>query len=384
MRFYGVALRLKLKELLCHKGYLLVLGILPILIAFLMFMSVAYAEETGLKAGVWWDKDSHMGEKLSTYLMQDDAIHFIAYEEIEQLKKSVAIGEIECGFIISSEIDEKRENHNLSEAITIIKSPATMSAGVMQEIVSGGVYRYISADIAYRVLSEKAYMNQEMDLEEWLKAQVETYYVNGDLMQVDYASGDEVTSKPQQKGEGFVRLAKGLIAVFLLISSMLMGERLSEDYNSQLYQRLYTVKKKAIYPEVALVGANMLMQMLVSLVAMLIIGGKAHLSASELFKEMLLLLVYMSTLSMVVMLGSVWIKSSAMWFSMIPMLIIASIIFCPIVIDLSSMQTPLKYICYLFLPYYYLRGMEMMGVLLGVGAVSGLLYYCFRKKRLQW
>ena len=375
MRFYCIALKLKLKELLRDKAYMTVLIILPILVSLIMSYGKAYIDEGSLKAGLW--SDSILGNRISGILLKDKGINFIKYDTVEALEKAVATNEIECGFVIKPIIDEQKENMSFEKAITVITSPATMAQGPLQEVVTATVYRLVAEDIAYMTLKGKSYMQVEVDLKTWIHQQVEDYYADGELMQIVFTQGDsKVISTTVQKREGVFRIGKGLMAIFLMMSSLLMGVRLIEDRQGKIYSRFCTIDKSKLNPDLPLVGAHISLQSIVGILTLTII----KLSGNELIhldlgEEVRLLLAYILCMASLVLLVSELVPSSELWFSMIPIYIIAAILFCPIVVDMSSMQTWFKYLSYLMVPYYYLGGITyLLGL---VSATMGfiMIYY---------
>ena len=382
MRFYCVALRLKLKELLRNKAYMVVLIILPILMSLIVSYGKAYIDEGSLKAGLW--SDSILGNRISDILLEDKGINFTKYDTVEILEKAVATNEVECGFVIKPIIDEQKENMSFEKAITVITSPATMAQGPLQEVVTATIYRLVAEDIAYMTLKGKSYMQVEIDLKNWIHQQVEDYYADGELMQIVFVQGDsKVIGATVQKREGILRIAKGLMAIFLMMSSLLMGVRLIEDRKGKIYSRFCTIGKGKLNPDLPLVGAHISLQTIVGILALIIIklSGK-EIIYLDLGEEVGLLIAYILCLAALVLLVSELVSSSELWFSMIPICIIAAILFCPIVVDMSSMQTWFKYLSYLMVPYYYLGGTTYLLGLVSATIVFTLIYYVVTRLKI--
>ena len=378
MRFYYVALKLKLKELLKNKAYVVTLGILPLLIGLIMIYGTAYIDEGTLKAGLW--SDSILGDKITEILLEDEGISFIKYETVEALEHAVATNAIECGFVIDPSIDKQRLEVDFNKTIKVVISPATMAKGALQEVVTAALYRLVAEDIAYMTLENKEYMQEASGLKNWIHDRVESYYVNGDLMQIVFVEGNsEEVSTVNQKREGILRLGKGLIAIFIMISSLLVGVRVIEDRHGKIHSRFCTIGKSALNPDLPIICANIILQVIVGEISLLIMswGGRNILDV-PIVQEGSMLIVYVLCLSILTLLVTEMVPNSELWFSMIPMLTIAAILFCPIVIDLTSMQTGFKYISYFFVPYYYLGGNKYLVSLIGVTIVSGVVYKSLR------
>lgn len=378
MRFLLVALKLKIKELLSNRSYLIVLILLPLLTGIIGVQGVKWMEATSLKAGLYFEEVTTLGLAMKEILLEDESIQFEVYDDLKELEKAVAKGEIECGFSVSRHLDEVVEE-DLDGVITLLMSPATIASGVIQETVGAAFYRVTTSDIAFASLKNKDYMQQVTELKSKVKEQVESYYRNGDLMQVKIVTGNEEKANHQNNRlASILQLGKGFIAVFLFISSLLVGVKLTEERNSECYKRFYTFRKKIKSPELPLILSHFIVQFLVGALSLIVIKAVIYQYIEvNLLKEMMHLVLYIISLNAFILCISLIIRESHIWFGITPILGIACVIFCPIVIDFSNMQTPLKYICYFFVPYYYLKG--KLGVLIGIGAISLVSYMIIKK-----
>lgn len=383
MRFLRVALKLKIKELLSNRSYLIVLILLPLLTGIIGIQGVKWMGATSLKAGLYFEEVTTLGLAMKEILLEDESIQFEVYDDLKELEKAVAKGEIECGFSILRDLDEAIEYINVEGMITLLKSPATIASGMIQETVGAAFYRVTTSDIAFASLKNKDYMQQVTELKSKVKEQVESYYRNGDLMQVKIVTGNEEKANHQNNRlANVLQLEKGFIAVFLFVSSLLVGVKLTEERKSECYKRFYTFRKKIKSPELPLILSHFIVQFLVGMLSLIVIKGTIYQYIEvNLLKEMMHLVLYIISLNTFILCVSLIIRESHIWFGITPILGIACVIFCPIVIDFSNMQTPLKYICYFFVPYYYLKG--KLGMLIGMGVIS-LGSYMILKKSCRW
>lgn len=378
MRFLRVALKLKIKELLSNRSYIVVLILLPLLTGSIGVQGVKWMGATSLKAGLYFEEVTTLGLAMEEILLKDESIQFEVYDDLKELEKAVAKGEIECGFSVSRHLDEVMEE-DLDGVITLLMSPATIASGVIQETVGAAFYRVTTSDIAFASLKNKDYMQRVTELKSKVKEQVESYYRDGDLMQVKIVTGNEEKANHQNNRlASILQLGKGFIAVFLFISSLLVGVKLTEERNSECYKRFYTFRKKIKSPELPLILSHFIVQFLVGALSLIVIKAVIYQYIEvNLLKEVMHLVLYIISLNAFILCISLIIRESHIWFGITPILGIACVIFCPIVIDFSNMQTPLKYICYFFVPYYYLKG--KLGALIGIGAISLVSYMIIKK-----
>ena len=132
------------------------------------------------------------------------------------------------------------------------------------------------------------------------------------------------------------------------------------------------IKKSQFVVEGAIVIASSLCQILIGGISVVILYGVTKMEGS-IVGDFIEMITYIMAMNSGVLLISLWIKEEQVWFGMIPVLSIACVIFCPIVIDLSSMNSLLRYVSYLFPTYYYLVGKEWM--LIGILGMSTVGYF---------
>ena len=384
MRFMWVAIKLKIKELICNKAYMAVLLLLPILTFALGSYGMRHMKEVSLKAGIYLEEATPLSLKMQELLVQDTSIEYKIYNSVKELQKAVSVAEIECGFIIKKMIEDVAKGEKDKEAIEMLVSPSSIACGPIQETINAAFFRLTAADIALATLENKEYMHDVQGLKEKIDEKIEGYYVDGDLMEAKLViSGDngEQAKLDLHENAGICQLCKGFIGVFLFVASLLLGAKVSEERKGQLYKRFITIRKSQGCIEYAVVIASSLCQMVVGGLALGILYSIVKMPFSiEVVKEFVILGIYIMAMNSVVLLLSLWIRDEQIWIGIIPVLSIACVIFCPIVIDLSNMHSFLRYGSYIFPSYYYLmgKGYTLLGMLL-----FSLLGYTILKKIQQ-
>lgn len=385
MIFFKTAFLIKLKQLLLDKGYIAVLLSLPLITGVFVWMSVGHIDEATLKVGIYISEDSKLSQQIRDILIQDEVVHFINYEEEDKLRRAVQTADIECGFVFAEDIDDCLKELDLEDKITMIKSPATSAQGSIREIVTAALYRCIAKDIAYNTLMNKSYAGSQEEMEAFLEKQVESYYEDGELMKVEFVvqGTKETVGTKNQKMSGIISAAKGLAAVFILISSILTGVKLTEERKDELYCRLAVLDKKVILPEIPLSCANALLQTVMGVVTLGIIKWCSKgIMTFNFLQESMMLILYIISVMVIILMLSQFIKSGYVWFSIIPFVTITSIVFCPIVFDISQYNALLGKVSYLLVPYYYLVGEEKLMVLAALMTISIVIYtICLIRKQ---
>ena len=381
MRFMWVAIKLKIKELMCNKAYMAVLLLLPILIFALGNYGMRHMKEVSLKAGIYLEETTPLSLKMQELLVQDTSIEYKVYDSAEALEKAVSVAEIECGFIIKKIIEDVAKGEKEEAAIEMLVSPSSIACGPIQETINAAFFRLTAGDIALATLEDKEYMNGAQGLKEKIDEKIEGYYIDGDLMQaklVISGSNGEQAKLDAHQNAGILQLCKGFIGVFLFVASLLLGVKVSEERKGQLYKRFITIRKSQGHIEYAIIVASSLCQMVIGGLALGILYSIVKIPFSiEVVKEFVILGIYIMAMNSVVLLLSLCIREEQIWIGIIPVLSIACVIFCPIVIDLSNMHSFLRYGSYIFPGYYYLMG--KVYVLLGMLLFSLLGYNILKK-----
>lgn len=377
MRLLFVTVKLKLRELFYNKVYLAVLLCLPILILVLGGYGLKNSEEAGLRAGIYVEEGTKLGVQMQEILAQDKSINFKVYTDENLMEEDVAKAKIECGFLIKKEIEALAAGDGKA-AIEMIVSPSTVASGPIQETVGAAFFRLTAGDVAYATLRSKDYISKDSKMEEKIKERVESYYGEGDLMKVKLLTdGKEKKVGGENQSVGIYQLCKGFLGVFLFVSSLLLGAKIAGERKGAFYKRMKAARKWLGVIEYGNVIAGSLCQAIVGSLSygILFILLRKCMDI-HLIQELGMLVLYVAAMNVGMLWCTLWIKEEQIWLGLIPMLSIASVIFCPIVVDLSQMKTGLRYGSYLFMPYYYLTArIELLLIILVVSALGYLLMW---------
>lgn len=393
MRLIYVAIQLKVKELFYNRVYLAVLLLLPLLMSVMGIYSRYNREEISLRAGIYLEEETELGINLREILQKDESIRFMVFEDEATMEKAVSTGKIECGFIIKASIEQAAQTIGEEASIIVLVSPSTIASGPIQETVGAAFFRLTADEIALEVLKDKAYMEGVEQLKEKLGEDIASYYKQGDLMQVkliNHSKIEKMTLNDQESG--VMRLGKGVVSIFLFVASLLLGAKCIRERKGGFYKYFEAVGKSIWIMEGATAIASSLYQFLFGALSLYILYGFAQeFIAWEIAKILVGLWVYIMALNSLMLILSWLIQEEQIWMGMIPVLSIASVIFSPVIIDLSSMQSVLKFGSYFFLPYYYLKGkynilicvVVLSSFLCGLMSQGQRMGYPYKKMRVR-
>ncbi len=344
MKFFLIMLRIRIKQIVSKKSYIMIMLMFPMFIALVMGYGNNYMGEISIKAGVY--REGQMSELIANKLTKSESIQFVIYDTKEELEKDVATREVECGVILDEKLANRLSSGDFKEAITMIISQSTMSKGVLQETVVATIYETICSEMTYKLLVSRGYLEDSVDLKRWLEEKKEMYYDSGMLMEIDFINISNELPKTNDVGVyETLKLSRGIVAVFLMISSIMMGINIIDQ------------KKEisSIKSNMTVLVAYLLIESIMSIACIGIIN--MYVRNFEFFiYECIKLLMYLISINSIIILVSSICKSSYGLNSILPGAILATVIFCPIIMDITSMNIGIKYISYLILPYHYLSG----------------------------
>ena len=374
MKFYIIALKVRMKQLLNRKVYLLVMLMLPLVVGVITIFGGQYIEKSGIKAGVYHDGD--LAQEIASELYKNSNIEFIRYEDISQLEKAVAINDVECGIVMDKRLDKQREKGNFRKLITIIKSPATMADGPIQESVAGSFYKIIAEEMSYRYLINNNYVIDDGSLKEWINNKKDEYYDSGNLMEIIITTPQNMRSSTVEVNnteESVIKVSRGFIAIFIMVGAILMGIQIIEEKDGAIIKRFKTIGDKTFDPIITIMIAHVILEFLLGLICILVI----KISIGEVYhlcNEIIRLITYILSINIFVIFTSNLSYKADMWIAIMPMMIIATFVFCPIVIDASGFNVYMKYISRVLIPYYYLNGDGDCSVMIIISIVSFMGY----------
>ena len=375
MKFMYVVIKLKVKELLSYKSYIAVLSLLPIIMGLLGIYGRQQVNEVRLRAGIFIEEKTPLAVGLKEILLKDESIQFIEFETVEAIEKAVATANVECGFVVKPSIEQAVHTMGQEASIMTLVSPATVASGPIQETVGAAFFRLTSDEIALEVLKGKTREQDTSRLKKQIEKKVEAYYKKGDLMQIQCVVSDNRQENALKQQESDVLgFGKGIISLFLFVASMLLGVSITRERKSGFYKYCKGVKGAGGIIEYALLIASSIYQFVAGGLSLYLFYGLLDdLVLGEVIEVLGALGIYIVAMNSLILLVSSVIKEEQIWMGFIPILSIASIIFSPIIIDLTIMDSVLSYGSYMMLPYYYLTGKNDVLVGIFLGSIVGYM-----------
>lgn len=342
----GLWFYLSLKRQTKRLVFLLLLVALP---SGLWFFRKAEKTETDSIAIALYAGESEWNHQVADELLSGEhSFEFYMSHSEEELREDVAARRAECGYIFSEDLLEKMETGRYRRGITVVTAPSTAVDKLSSEVVFSGLFSVWGRSLLETYSREGEPFQGEKEVWKRLEPLYDTYLENGSTFSVQYETeGGTDLGKPSMK-QTFP--ARGMTAVFIFVIGLTAAVTACEDEKRGLFSSLSGIRREAAV--LACLAAPVFLAC-VSGFAALMISGEAE--CGEWISEVFHLLVYggMCTLFSWILCRTV--KNSLAVACLIPFFAVASLVFCPVLIALSSFISWVPAVSKFFLPYYYLK-----------------------------
>lgn len=357
----SIFLKLQQKRILKNIPFLLLLVFFPLCL-FLLSRSFDKAEDSRISVGLCLATEDSLARTACEKLVNanDSLFSFSLFSSEEDLIKEVQSNRLECGYFFQKELGEELNHSHLKNLITVYVSENTTCTGVLNELVYANMFEEYSLSLLQESLREAGHLpftEQEAeafalppvtaeDVEEHYRSQL----ANNSTFRFDiqFVSGtDSMSSGQTGISSATAPLFRGLASLFLLLCGFLALLTAYQDEKNGLYAKLYGAKR-LFYPRLAQftyllpAGASCLLGLLLS--------G----SVTDWGRELLALLCYLVALLLFyTVLGGI-IRNHTMLCAAFPMVLLCTLVFTPVIADLTAFFPWLKSVRYVLPTYYYL------------------------------
>ncbi len=379
--FYLVWLSAFFKRLLRKKSFLLLLLAFPLIC--IAVSAGARTEKPLLQAALYFENPSPLAEETTDLLIQKNSVvHFYTASSKAQLEQDVATSKAECGFIFT---EDYTFEHILDPAlwegsVQLVRSPGSMLAGSVSELVFDSFFQSYCRELLTSRLKNGDVLKKSSQLSDVL-SDAQTLYSehcgDGSTFSFHFArlsadSLEKVTLETARLRKTFVSgICRGILSVLLLLCGLMGGLHLFGDRKNSLFLPIRS--SKSIIIEGLDVAAPMLCMAVSGIAGMAFFG-----MVKNPFWELLGLVLYILSLTFGICLLLRIVRSEAFFRGLMPLFTIGSLVFAPVILDLSVYLKALRVPKFLFLNSYYLDMINggarelffLFGVTLLLGACS--------------
>lgn len=347
MRYLSIFI-IYIKRCLKSPSFIIAAVIIPLLIPFVG--SVNTSDARGLKAGFYCQDNKELEAALFS---ADGMVKFIAYDNVEALSRDVENETLNCGYILSKDIfTDITDNKN--GAIICLKAPSSMLTEVANEALFAVFAKLYSPDIAEDYLQRE---NISYDREK-LRQYYNDYLSQGKAISIEYGYTDSPLINEEDNNVNTDSLG-GLLALYIMLGGVLgINIWLKDENNSVPFGIMNVIAAVTI----------------LSVCSAIAIAAMKNINLLYIVR---LLLYAVFTTGYCAIIKALFGRTSLIC-GLLPILVLGSLILCPVFIDITAILPQLVCVRYIFAPYYYLADMSVL--VIGTSVIVAL---CFVLKTVR-
>ena len=335
----------------CFKKFSFILLLLSIPILCLVLKYNTGNDDSTIKAGIYIEEHSDYSDEITSNLINDyDSIDFEICDNIKTLKKKVANGTYETGYVFANGFKEKIENCETKEMVLVYSSPGTIINALTNEYVFSEIFKiYCIKELINYINNDNAFEKDDLsNLSEQIIPMYKEYLKSNETFSFEYINPEDSTTDNTDLFNSYVLLSiKGVIALLIMFASFMGTLNLYKDDKVGVFYAFSGIKRTIA--KMSEIFAVTLLASVTGLITIYI----CNLS-DGLVIEILRLLFYTIICTVYCYIIYIFNKNQYVFMSLIPILTLGSIIFCPIFIDFSELIPFVKYMSWMFAPKYYL------------------------------
>lgn len=268
--------------------------------------------------------------------------HFYPLDNADAVFEGVGRGEYECGYLIPEDFLTEILDGENDELVTVITSPSTTMASVINETVYSILFEEIAKELLFQYLSEdsavSAFYSNAYSKDD-VTALYDLYRSNGSTFHFAYA-GEPEDFTLSTSGL-LLSPFRGLIAIVILIGGFGGLINIYREQKNPLFQGNYSC--------LITIATPMLILSLVAFFCNLVIK-----KGENPLVEFLLLSGYLLICTFALLIFRKIIKNPIVISAFIPIYLLGCMVFTPVFWEIGIFLPQFKWLSYLFLPYYYL------------------------------
>lgn len=302
------------------------------------------------RVGIVISNGDEISEKVLNQLTNGKySMEFYSASSYEDLREDVRTGAAECGYIFHSQMTEKLKNDDYADMIVQLQNGTDFVPSMAKEIVFSALFSVYAKDMAVEYVASSPIFDKYADRAKQLVANSYDQYLSGastfymKFSRLDMEDAAEVVSIGDTTGSFPV---KGILAILVYLAGLFGCVQWKMD------------EKKGVFLTLPY-GFRIASRPLYALIPTVLFAISAELTfffshtpnmAAELWR-MPLYIVAIAAFSWILNLVT---PSARAMVSIIPVLLIASLVLCPVFINVLTYVPAAKHLARLLLPYYYL------------------------------
>ena len=343
-------------------SFIILLLLLPLISLGISRLEKRESESGNIKIALYTEEEG-IAPNIIEQLLSDEKGSFVFYEceNIEQLINQIEIGEAEAGYVFLEGFEDELRTGRRKEMIAVYSSPSSILHMVATEIVYSRLLEaYVSIGIEMYVEQADIFPFENLEqVKQEIQNSHEMIKVSDEVYRFEYRQIDTQITE-----EVFDIIAvfpvRGIIAVYIFIIGLFAAVGWFKDEEMGVLG-LVSLEFR-LWADILIIGTPVFWTTISASITLIICGMNKQLG-----REIGVLFLY--SLSVVLFANTVksMVKDFMQLCGMIPILTIASLIICPVFIDLKRIISAVGILQRFLLPDYYLRNFT-------VGGIGSILY----------
>lgn len=281
--------------------------------------------------------------------LSNTAVTFYEASTEKKLRQDISDGKASCGYIFPENLEEKLKKYAREKKpyITAIRTQDDVRTRIVDEIVLSRIYRPISYQILSSFLEKKTETAPDT---KQLSKTFRKYSSDELLFQFEYANGDKNTFLNDSQANYMLMPIRGVTSVMILLSCMAGSILWYSDAGNAFFLMNNSKRRLCSFLSLLLPG---LFSSLTGLFTMKITG----ISESPAAELLSMLFFLCACLSLVHFLRTI-LPQKELFLASIPVIMIASLLLCPIFISLQTIAPVLSSFSCIFPTTWYLSSLH--------------------------
>ena len=333
---------------------------LPIIVVLLLFIPVITliisllppsASSSGVTVGLYFEeKDDEITNLMCERLLAESSVSFtfLEYDDEALMLRDVETEKLECAYVFDSDFSDAVSRGRYRNSIEVYHSPSAMLLSAVNEIVFANVVRLSGYEVLDGYINIEGIDDETKDeLRDYMYSSYEAYCTSGETFHLDIITTNSVSINDEADDSLMVTFPlRGLLSILIFLAAMTGCAAWLKDNESGLFAprpRSFKVLSRILYPLIPAVLFTVCCELA------LFIGGSSYPVVTELLLSLRYILLVTVFANICCLL-----KKSSLVISLIPVLLLGSLIFCPVFINIENFYPAFRIISCLFIPRYFL------------------------------
>ena len=305
--------------------------------------------------------------------LSNTAVTFYKSPAKKKLCQDVSDGKAACGYIFPENLEKNLKEYadKKEPYIVAVRAEDDMRTRIVDEIVLSRLYHPVSFHILSSFIEKKTKNTPDM---EFLTKSFQKYSSDELLFQFEYANGDNNTFLNDAQANYMLLPIRGVISVMILLSCMAGGLLWYSDADNALFSMDSRKRQLCSLFSLLLPGLYASLAVLFTMKIVGILEKPAN--------ELLSMFFFLSaSLSLIHFLHTILPKKE-LFLAAIPVMVIGSLLLCPIFISLQAIAPALSSFSCIFPSTWYLTSLHDTRDLLYLFLYSCILFataFCYKK-----